>query len=57
MNVAKTNTIGERTAMVIIALLGIVDALVILGSFTLVDSNYRADFLFSDFCYWLEGRG
>ena len=55
MNITKTSKIGERVALLIIALLGIFDGLVILCTLTVVDSDYRAHFLFSDFCDWLTG--
>jgi hypothetical protein len=55
VNITKTSKIGERVALLIIALLGIVDGMIILVSLTLLDSDYRASFLFSDFCDWLTG--
>jgi len=55
VNITKTSKIGERVALLIIALLGIFDGLVILCTLTVVDSDYRASFLFSDFCDWLTG--
>jgi len=55
MNITKTSKAGERVALLIIALLGIFDGLVTLCTLTLVDSDYRAHFLFSDFCNRLTG--
>lgn len=53
---SKRHEAGERVALLIVALLGIFDGLVTLCTLTLVDADYRADFLFSDFCDWLTGR-
>lgn len=55
MNILKASSIGSRVALLIIALLGIFDGLVTLCTLTLVDSNYRSHFLFSDLCDKLTG--
>lgn len=56
MKIVRTGKFGERVALLLIALLGIFDGLVALCTLTLVDSDYRAHFLFSDFCDWLTGE-
>lgn len=55
MKLSKAGSIGERVALLILALLGIFDGVVTICTLTLVDSNYHAKFLFSDFCDKLTG--
>lgn len=50
MRISKAKTLRERLALVILALLGIFDSLIIIFTFTIVDSDYQADFLFSELC-------
>lgn len=47
-------SIKYRVALLIIAVLGLLDSVVCLATLTLIDTDFRAAFLFSDFCSYLE---